>query len=133
MTNGRQHLAFLPGKPFGLVHVPGYHQRLGQHNASGCDFSRTFQPNTNGGTDHAWGSHQLVMGGAVRGGQIIGSFPEFALNGPNDAGNGHWIPQFAVDQYGATLAKWFGAMPQQLTNVFPNLSAFPVTDLGILG
>jgi uncharacterized protein (DUF1501 family) len=97
------------------------------------DFSRTFQPNTNGGTDHAWGSHQLVMGSVVRGGQIIGSFPEFALNGPNDAGNGRWIPQFAVDQYGATLAKWFGAMPQQLANVFPNLSSFPVTDLGILG
>jgi len=95
------------------------------------DFSRTFQPNTNGGTDHAWGSHQLVMGSAVRGGQIFGSFPEFALNGPNDAGNGRWIPQFAVDQYGATLAKWFGAVPQQLNNVFPNLSAFAVTDLGI--
>ena len=63
----------------------------------------------------------------------IGSFPEFALNGPNDAGNGRWIPHFSVDQYGATLAKWFGGMPQQLTNVFPNLSAFHVTDLGLLG
>jgi uncharacterized protein (DUF1501 family) len=97
------------------------------------DFSRTFQPNTNGGTDHAWGSHQIVMSSAVRGQRIYGSFPEFALNGPEDAGNGRWIPQFAVDQYGATLAKWFGAMPNQLANVFPNLTAFVQTDLGIFG
>jgi uncharacterized protein (DUF1501 family) len=97
------------------------------------DFSRTFQPNTNGGTDHAWGSHQLVMGSAVHGQQIVGSFPEFSLGGPNDAGNGRWIPQFAIDQYGATLAKWFGAVSSQLGNVFPNLGAFPTQDLGFLG
>jgi uncharacterized protein (DUF1501 family) len=97
------------------------------------DFARTFQPNTNGGTDHAWGSHQIVMGSAVRGMRVYGDLPEFALGGPNDAGNGRWIPQFAVDQYGATLAKWFGAMPDQLSNVFPNLGAFAVTDLGIFG
>jgi uncharacterized protein (DUF1501 family) len=99
------------------------------------DFSRTFQPNTNNGTDHAWGSHQLVMGSAVQGGKIFGSFPEFALGGANDAGaNGRWIPQFSVDQYGATLAAWFGALPQQLDSVFPNLPAFKgANNLGFLG
>jgi len=99
------------------------------------DFSRTFQPNSNSGTDHAWGSHQLVMGGAVKGGQIFGSFPAFVLGGPNDAGaNGRWIPQFSVDQYGATLAAWFGALPQQLDSVFPNLPAFDgANNLGFLG
>jgi uncharacterized protein (DUF1501 family) len=99
------------------------------------DFSRTFQPNTNNGTDHAWGSHQLVMGSAVKGAQIYGSFPEFALGGANDAGsNGRWIPQFSVDQYGATLAAWFGALPQQLDSAFPNLAAFKgANNLGFLG
>jgi uncharacterized protein (DUF1501 family) len=112
-------------------------QELGVDNSvvtfTESDFSRTFQPNTNGGTDHAWGSHQLVMGSAVHGGQIFGSFPQFALSGPDDAGNGRWIPQFSVDQYGATLANWFGALPQQLGNVFPNLSAFTTTNIGIFG
>ncbi len=98
------------------------------------DFSRTFQANTNGGTDHAWGSHHLVLGSAVQGGRIFGSFPQFALGGPDDAGNGRWIPNFSVDQYGATLAQWFGALPNQLSNVFPNLGAFGAqTDLGFLG
>jgi uncharacterized protein (DUF1501 family) len=98
------------------------------------DFSRTFQPNTNGGTDHAWGSHHLVIGGAVLGGQLYGSFPELAMGGPDDAGNGRWIPQISVDQYGATLAAWFGADPTQLANIFPNLPAFGSTqNLGFLG
>ena len=97
------------------------------------DFSRTFQANTNGGTDHAWGSNHLVVGNAVRGGQVYGSFPEFALSGPNDAGNGRWIPQYSVDQYGATLASWFGAAAGQLNSVFPNLPAFSVKNLGFLG
>jgi uncharacterized protein (DUF1501 family) len=97
------------------------------------DFSRTFMPNTNGGSDHAWGSHHLVMGAAVKGGDVYGSFPEFAMGGPNDVGEGRWIPGIAVDQYGATLARWFGAQPTQLTSVFPNLLSFSVQDLGFLG
>ncbi|HUP02654.1 MAG TPA: DUF1501 domain-containing protein, partial [Bryobacteraceae bacterium] len=97
------------------------------------DFSRTFMPNTNGGSDHAWGSHHLVMGGAVKGGDIYGSFPEFAIGGPNDVGEGRWIPGIAVDQYGATMAQWFGAPPTQLATVFPNLPSFSVQNLGFLG
>jgi uncharacterized protein (DUF1501 family) len=98
------------------------------------DFSRTMQPNSNGGTDHAWGSHHMVTGGAVRGGDVYGEFPELALGGPNDAGTaGRWIPTTALDQYGATLASWFGVASSDLSYVFPNLATFPSANVGFLG
>jgi len=90
------------------------------------DFSRTFQPNGNAGTDHAWGSHVLIMGGAVKGGQICGTFPTLELQGPDDSGDrGNWVPTTSADQYAATLAKWFGVTAQaDLDYVFPNLKNF---------
>jgi uncharacterized protein (DUF1501 family) len=97
------------------------------------DFSRTFQPNTGGGSDHAWGSHHFVVGGAVHGGQLYGSMPTLALGGPDDEGTqGRWIPTIAVDQYAATLATWFGADSSALSTVLPNLSAFPLGGLGFI-
>jgi uncharacterized protein (DUF1501 family) len=98
------------------------------------DFGRTFQPASGAGTDHAWGNHMLVMGGAVRGGQMYGTYPTLARAGPDDADtNGRWIPTTSVDQYGATLARWFGLGPAQVGAVFPSLSLFPTADLGFLG
>ncbi len=98
------------------------------------DFSRTFQPTTGDGSDHAWGSHHLVVGGAVKGGQIYGSFPTFALGGPNDTDTrGRWIPGISVDQYGATLASWFGIPAASLTTIFPNLHNFSAQTLSFLG
>ena len=97
------------------------------------DFGRTLQPNS-GGTDHAWGNHQLIIGGAVQGG-LYGAFPDFAAGSKDDAtGRGVWIPQFSNQQYGATLGKWFGAEIDVLENqVFKNeLSKFPVKDLGFM-
>jgi len=98
------------------------------------DFGRTLQPNTAAGTDHAWGNHQLLMGGAVQGQRIFGPFPTLALSGPDDAGNnGRWIPTTSIDQYGATLAKWFGVADADLPSIFPNLNNFTTKNLGFLG
>jgi uncharacterized protein (DUF1501 family) len=98
------------------------------------DFGRTFQPNGNGGTDHGWGSHALVMGGAVRGGQVYGEFPTLTLAGSDDSTTrGTWIPSTSEDQYEATLAKWFGVSAQSdLDYVFPNLHTFGYAGLGFM-
>jgi uncharacterized protein (DUF1501 family) len=97
------------------------------------DFNRTFQPSSGGGTDHAWGNHHFIIGDAVNGGNMYGAYPELVLGGPSDAEQrGRWLPNFAVDQYGATLAKWFGVAPTALSQVFPNLAAFPTSDLGFM-
>jgi uncharacterized protein (DUF1501 family) len=97
------------------------------------DFSRNFLPNTGGGTDHAWGSHPLVIGDAVHGGTIYGTMPTLELGGPDDASDlGRWIPTTAVDQFAATLAAWFGADAAALKAVLPNLGAFAPGPLGFI-
>jgi uncharacterized protein (DUF1501 family) len=96
------------------------------------DFGRTYVPNGTG-SDHGWGSHHFVLGGAVRGGQIYGQLPTLAIDGPNDAGNGRWIPTTSVDEYSATLARWFGVADSDLPLVLPNLGRFAVPDLGFMG
>jgi uncharacterized protein (DUF1501 family) len=98
------------------------------------DFSRAFQPNSNSGSDHAWGGHHIVMGGAVRGGQIYGTYPTLALGGPDDSDiNGRWVPSTASVQYASTLASWFGVSTANLPTIFPNIGAFSKTSLGFLG
>jgi len=97
------------------------------------DFSRTFQPNSNTGSDHAWGAHHIVIGGAVKGGQMYGTFPTLALNGPDDSGtNGRWVPTTGSVQYAATLASWFGVSPSQMATIFPNIGSFPTMNLGFV-
>lgn len=101
------------------------------------DFGRTFAPNGSNGTDHAWGNHHLVLGGAVKGGKTYGTYPTLQLGGPDDAGDvgahqGRWIPTSAVDQYAATLLGWFGVSDSQLANVLPNIGAFKQPKLGFL-
>jgi len=98
------------------------------------EFGRTLEPGSNGGSDHAWGGHQLILGGAVKGNAIYGTFPTLALGGPNDADqNGRWIPTTALDQYAATLAAWFGVSAANLPSIFPNLVNFSTSNLGFLG
>jgi uncharacterized protein (DUF1501 family) len=97
------------------------------------DFSRTFQPNSNTGSDHAWGSHHIVMGGAVKGGQLYGTFPNLTLAGPDDSGsNGRWVPSTGSVQYAATLASWFGVSAAQMPSVFPNIGSFSTANLGFV-
>jgi uncharacterized protein (DUF1501 family) len=95
------------------------------------EFGRTLQP-SGSGSDHAWGNHQIVLGGAVKGG-VYGALPTLALGGPDDANNrGVWIPTLSTSQFGATLGKWFGASAADLAWAFPNLGAFPTSDVGFM-
>jgi uncharacterized protein (DUF1501 family) len=107
------------------------------------DFGRTLQPSGDGGsvgTDHGWGNHQLVMGGAVVGGDFYGVpgstgsvFPTLALGGPDDTDDrGRWIPTCAVEQYAATLARWFGVAPADIPTIFPLIGRFTTPNLGFL-
>jgi uncharacterized protein (DUF1501 family) len=93
------------------------------------DFGRTHTSNGDG-TDHGWGGHHFVMGGAVNGGEIYGRFPQFIQNAADSTAN-NYIPVTSVDTIGSTLGKWFGASNSQLDTIFPNLVNFN-RDLGFL-
>ena len=96
------------------------------------EFNRTANANTQVGTDHAWGGHHLVFGGAVKPG-AFGTFPTHELRGPDDANDrGYWIPSTALDQYAATLGGWFGVPDSDLRQIFPNLANFAPQKLGFL-
>ncbi len=107
----------------------GLSQKVTSFTAS--DFSRTF-PSNGQGSDHGWGSHHLILGGAVVGQSIYGSFPEQIVGGINDTTTGRWIPTTATDQYFATLARWFGVDPGNLSTVFPNLGNFASSNLNFM-
>jgi uncharacterized protein (DUF1501 family) len=97
------------------------------------EFNRTGNANANVGTDHAWGGHHLVLGGAVQGGQTYGTFPTHQLRGPDDAGDrGNWIPTTSLDQYAATLGGWFGVSDTDLNGIFPNLRNFTTKRLAFV-
>ena len=94
------------------------------------DFGRTLTSNGDG-SDHGWGSHQLVMGGAVAGQQINGNMPPLVIDGPEDSGRGRIIPSVSVDQYAAAMARWFGVAEGELDTIFPNLTNFNDRDIGL--
>jgi uncharacterized protein (DUF1501 family) len=102
------------------------------------EFGRTLTSNGDG-TDHGWASQFMVFGGAVQGGQIHGDMPQMEIGGANDATEqyetpaGRLIPDYSVDQYGATLARWFEVSEADLLSIFPNLSNFAQKDLGFMG
>ncbi|HEU0176889.1 MAG TPA: DUF1501 domain-containing protein [Blastocatellia bacterium] len=104
------------------------------------EFGRTMRINGDG-SDHGWSNHYLVMGGSVVGGQFYGTYPPVQVGTPFDfplfsvAGNfrGANVPENSMDQYGNTLAQWFGLSAAAADDVFPNLNRFPTRDLGFLG
>lgn len=113
-----------------LANVGGVDMRDRVTTFTASDFSRTFTTNGDG-TDHAWGSHQFIMGGAVRGGDVYGQFPTVGIDvagaggfqNPNMSGN-VLVPQMSVDQYAGTMARWFGLTDGQVASIFPNISNF---------
>jgi uncharacterized protein (DUF1501 family) len=107
------------------------------------DFNRTFNPagtGANAGSDHAWAGHHFVMGGAVLGGDFYGKpttngtfFPTLVNSGPDDAeSRGRFIPSVSIEQYAATLARWYGLADIDIPLVFPNIVNFSGSNLGFL-
>ena len=110
-----------------LGNINGVDMRSAVTTFTASDFNRTFTTNGDG-TDHAWGSHQFVMGGAVRGGDVYGQFPTIGVDdgsfqNPNILNN-IMIPQMSVDQYAGTMARWFGISDSQIAAIFPNIPNF---------
>ncbi len=87
------------------------------------EFGRTLTSNGNG-TDHGWGGNIFVMGGDVKGGKIIGTYPSLELDGPKEIGGGVLIPDISADEYFAELALWFGVPASELATIFPNIGNF---------
>jgi uncharacterized protein (DUF1501 family) len=99
------------------------------------DFARTLQPAAGGGSDHAWGNHHLIIGGAVKGGTTYGTFPTLGLgaNSPDDVSEeGRWLPTTSTDQYAATLVNWFGVSASDMAYILPNLGNFNSANLGFM-
>lgn len=94
------------------------------------DFGRSLVTNKSG-SDHGWGGHQFVMGGALKPRTWRGAAPTLIGNGPDDIGQGRLLPAIAVEQLGSTLAKWMGVPDSELDSVFPNLANFSTRDLDI--
>ncbi|MDT7541599.1 MAG: hypothetical protein QOE33_1503 [Acidobacteriota bacterium] len=104
------------------------------------DFGRTLQPAGAGagvGSDHAWGNHHFVVGGAVRGGDFYGAYPTLVMGGPDDTDTGtnprgRWIPTTSVEQFAATLSLWYGLSVSDLPLVFPLIGRFNTPNLGFM-
>lgn len=96
------------------------------------DFGRTLASNGDG-SDHGWGSHHFVLGGAVKGGKFWGTLPSVSVNGPDDVGQGRLLPTTGVDQLGATLATWMGVGATDLPGVLPQIVNYTQRNMGYFG
>lgn len=119
------------------IGIAGFHEAMRSIDAAdsvttftASDFGRTLLSNGNG-TDHGWGGHHLVVGGAVAGRRIVGRLPEVGDDTADDVGQGRLLPSISVDQYAATLATWLGVPDSELTNVAPHLARFDERNLGL--
>ncbi|MFO1252874.1 MAG: DUF1501 domain-containing protein [Inhella sp.] len=117
----------------GLVSFQAAMQELGVANQvtafTASDFGRTLSINGDG-SDHGWGGHHFVMGGAVKGGRFFGTAPAVAVGGPDDVGQGRLLPSTSVDQLAGTLASWLGVSASDLPLVVPHIGEFSTRDLG---
>ena len=123
------HSSFLSELDAGIGALMMALQEMGLENnvlvATHSDFNRTYTSNVTGGSDHAWGNHQLILGGGISGGRIVGSVPEPELNGSLDFnGYGTWIPNLSVTQMAASIGSWMGLSSSEVASVFPDLSNF---------
>ncbi|MBO9686469.1 DUF1501 domain-containing protein [Roseateles chitosanitabidus] len=132
---GTRHPALMQQVGGALASFDGALQELGVADQvtafTASDFGRTLSSNGDG-TDHGWGSHHFVMGGAVRGGRFYGTAPSVSVNGPDDVGQGRLLPTTSVDQLAATLALWMGVPATDLRTVLPNIGNFAASDLGFM-
>jgi len=124
MVNGALHSFYRATEELGVS------DRVTAFTAS--DFGRTLSGNGDG-TDHGWGSHHLIVGGAVRGGRYSGAAPMLGDDGPDDVGRGRLLPTTSIEQLAASLGRWFGASESELADILPRLSRFDGADLGIMG
>lgn len=119
--------AMLPGIDTGLREFQNAMNAMGTSSQvttfTTSDFGRTLTSNGKG-SDHGWGGHHIVMGGAVHGGQIYGEYPEIYPGNPLDVGRGIYAPTTSVDEYFAELALWFGVSTTDLAQVLPNIGRF---------
>jgi uncharacterized protein (DUF1501 family) len=95
------------------------------------DFGRTLSSNADG-SDHGWGSHHFVMGGAVNGGRFYGTAPHVSIQTNDQVGQGRLLPSTSVDEFAATLARWFGCATNELPGILPNVGNFTNTSLGFV-
>jgi len=118
-----------------LANIGGIDRRSQVTTFTASDFSRSFTTNGDG-TDHAWGGHHFIMGGAVNGGDIYGQYPTLGADVAGfsnpDAVGGAQIPTTSVDQYGATLGRWFGVSDLDIETIFPRVRNFPTKYLGFV-
>jgi len=110
-------------------------ENLGQSNNvttfAASDFGRSLSGNGDG-TDHGWGNHLMVMGGAVNGGDIYGTLPRLSVDGPDSVSNGRVLPTLSAAQYAGTLLNWMGLDESQLDQTLPTLRNFETRDLGFM-
>jgi uncharacterized protein (DUF1501 family) len=143
-TQNRNQADLLARLAHGMAYFDAVMGGLGLRNQvtlfTASDFGRTFTSNGDG-TDHGWGGHHFVMGGAVRGGAVYGALPVLGAknatnnnfdSSPDQLGNGALLPTTSVDQLGATLGRWFGLSDAELLDLFPNLVHFGTRDLGFI-
>lgn len=95
------------------------------------DFGRTLASNGDG-SDHGWGGHHFIVGGGVNGGRYYGTAPQVSVDSDDQVGRGRLLPSTTVDEYSATLAKWFGVSPGEMPSVSPNIGRFANPDLGFM-